>query len=585
MKRKLCLLILSLLLTTPYITGGENINGFADDTEIPNAHTMMKVRGRKKWKTVTDVAKQKKAVNAAAQQAYLSSPEGKAELAAASKGISQRKKRLILKGDIPFAPSIDDQPTYWKVNSSLPRRIDSFQSNISWFAGFIRKTLTNAGLSRRQAKKLVKEYFPSNRAIRKEAGETNKTADALRYEYTVRQIVLHRYLRNHVNDWRVSQVKSFREQHTKECAKLEQQLVMMGGWESPEDVRKGYDHRLKSALTPMVKYQAGVMKGLQLEMKQIREWAEVKNYATKENVQLLGKVLKQLEAIRLDLDVLLENAVKKNMKLTRAQVLAAANKKAAEIEQLWKSRISEKRASILQKRDEYLASEDYRTRTTLHWKIKEHKYTMNDFDDFIKQSLRIPYDMLCNLEESTPWTNFESSINWIKGEHVLTGLFTRAAEFDLVHHPVLLNNGVTPWSLREALSINGTFNQSQRFISIPRSTAELEKMTYPELTSYAKERGIKTWVREWVDDKRTVVPMPADQLVRACATTLHLDSPRDGQVLYELGIHYNEVFSESQIFKNKWAGDVYSFTAPSVEAHAKTVMAEKVDHLLSDFDF
>jgi hypothetical protein len=578
MNRKLCFLILSLLLTTPYITGGDNGTGFADNTEIPNAHTMTQVRGR--WKTVTNVEKQKKAAKAAAQQAYLSSPEGKAELAAVSEGISQRKKRLILKGDISFAPSINDQPTFWKINSSLPLKIDEFQSNMSWFAGFIRKTLTNAGFNRRQAKKLVKAYFPSNTAIRREARESEKTTDTVRYEYSVRQMVLHRYLSYHVNQWRISQVETFKAQHTNEMYAFRNKLVKLGGWEPPKLVHKTYSSMSDSAVAPMIAHKSQVMREVATLLKTITKWAEGGGFVSESEIRKWNnKFLKQ------DLETLYANAVKNKVKLSRKDVLNAAFRKRDELVKSLESPISEKRDAIAQQRDEYLASEDYRNRTTLHYKMVFHEYAMNKFDEFIKQTPRIPYDMLNELEENMPWTEFETSINWLKGEHLFTNLFARAAEFDFVHHPVLLNDGVTPWSLREALSINGTFNNSQRFISIPRNTAELEAMPYPELCSYAESRGIQTWIPKWEGSKKTNLPMPADQLVKACATDLHLDSLEDGQVLYELGVYYNEVFFESETFKNKWAGEVYSFTAPSLEVHAKLVAAEEVKTLISEFDF
>ena len=164
MKRTKILLTICLLLTTPYILGGEDAHYNGSEAEVP-ALNAPKANGR--WYTVSDSEKKAKAVERAAQQAYLQSPEGKAELAELRKNISLRKQRLLLKGDVDLMTQARIKNGMF--HSGLPLAVNAQQGPTSPVARFLRKVIVASGLSKTQAKKIVKTMFPTNGMVKREA--------------------------------------------------------------------------------------------------------------------------------------------------------------------------------------------------------------------------------------------------------------------------------------------------------------------------------------------------------------------------------------------------------------------------------
>ena len=190
MNRTTIMLTICLLLTTPYILGGEDADYNGNEAQLPSL-VVPKTNGRK-WYTVSDSEKKAKAVERAAQQAYLQSPEGKAELAELRKTISLRKQRLLLKGDVNLMMQARIQ--HGLFHSGLPLSVNAQQGPRSLLAKFVRKVFVASGLSKTQAKKIVKTMFPTAGMVKREAESRDISMAQVRNEYAMRQMTLHAHL-------------------------------------------------------------------------------------------------------------------------------------------------------------------------------------------------------------------------------------------------------------------------------------------------------------------------------------------------------------------------------------------------------
>ena len=128
-------MIFCLLMTTPYIIGGESA---VRESEIPNAHSMVRKTVRRKIQVTAQANKN-----------------------------SQRKETLLIAGDEQLMPRANIDLETKELHSLLPLEVKEFQSSRSLLAYFIRRTLWSAGLSKTAAKKLAKSYFPSQMKIKR----------------------------------------------------------------------------------------------------------------------------------------------------------------------------------------------------------------------------------------------------------------------------------------------------------------------------------------------------------------------------------------------------------------------------------
>ena len=237
MNRTTIMLTICLLLTTPYILGGEDADYNGNEAQLPSL-VVPKTNGRK-WYTVSDSEKKAKAVERAAQQAYLQSPEGKAELAELRKTISLRKQRLLLKGDVDLMMQARIQ--HGLFHSGLPLSVNAQQGPRSLLANFVRKMFVASGLSKTQAKKIVKTMFPTSGMVKREAKSRDISMAQVRNEYAMRQMTLHAHLHSVTSSMELrAQVDEKLQYHTEQAEQSQQKLDDLGGYISIADATKKY---------------------------------------------------------------------------------------------------------------------------------------------------------------------------------------------------------------------------------------------------------------------------------------------------------------------------------------------------------
>jgi hypothetical protein len=162
------LMILCLLLTTPFIGGDLGNERTNDEAVIADAHSMYRksISASKKAKIVTKLQEE----------------------------IELRRQRLLIEGDISHMPATQWSDERAKLMSTLPLDIASYQGMQSGMAHYVRKILRNSGLSKNATKKIVKHWFPSHGRVKRQARELGITKREYEDELLVRQKVLHSYL-------------------------------------------------------------------------------------------------------------------------------------------------------------------------------------------------------------------------------------------------------------------------------------------------------------------------------------------------------------------------------------------------------
>lgn len=202
MMKRTTFLILCLLMTTPYVIGGESA---VRESEIPNAHSMVRKTVRKKVRVVSAKADE----------------------------LSQRQQTLLIAGDEHYMPRASVDFESKKFYSLLPLEVRDFQNSKSPLAYFIRLTLWSAGLSKTVTKKLVKPYFPSKSQINKEARREGVDQKVVRQDYCFRQVVLHQYCSQLVHSkWTQSYV-DLQNSHKRKLIVLNKALDAVGGVSEP----------------------------------------------------------------------------------------------------------------------------------------------------------------------------------------------------------------------------------------------------------------------------------------------------------------------------------------------------------------
>ena len=121
-------MIFCLLMTTPYIIGGESA---VREGEIPNAHSMVRKAVGRKTRILKGNSKERKEKARLAQAKLKYSPEMEEQ-------ISQRKQTLLIAGDEKFMPRAYIDLETKKLHSLLPLEVRGFQNNTSLLAYFIR---------------------------------------------------------------------------------------------------------------------------------------------------------------------------------------------------------------------------------------------------------------------------------------------------------------------------------------------------------------------------------------------------------------------------------------------------------------
>ena len=284
MKRTKILLTICLLLTTPYILGGEDAHYNGSEAEVPTLNAP-KANGR--WYTVSDSEKKAKAVERAAQQSYLQTPEGKAELAELRKTISLRKQRLLLKGDVDLMTQARIKNGMF--HSGLPLAVNAQQGPTSPVARFLRKVIVASGLSKTQAKKIVKTMFPTNGMVKRQARRQGMSMNAVRNEYAMRQMTLHAYLHSVTSSQELrATVEDKIRFHTEQAEQAQQKLDDLGGYISIADATKKYNQDVKDLKGERKQFFQAKLDKITLSESKVNAWVKKPGLVSATTWQELG---------------------------------------------------------------------------------------------------------------------------------------------------------------------------------------------------------------------------------------------------------------------------------------------------------
>ena len=566
MKKLLCFMTLCLLMTAPYIIGGETA---VRESEMPNAHSMVR-KTIKRTYYLTDKAK---------------------------KNNSQRKERLILEGDLQHMP----QPTMdfetKRFISLLPVAINSFQSARSQLAYFVRRTIVASGLSKTQARKHVKLMFPSNSAVRREARRTqlewyetitdpksgkpildkegNEQEKLVRetmkegvarvtLNYTARQIILHQELSSLLHSQWSPTFDGLENDHTVKATELGERITSLGGYTSIYDVEMA----AKEEIYEIEKFHSAIDHKNYDALVKYEKWSEEGNPLLTE---ACFKALPELEG-KFELGT--------ERSLIYEKIEKGFNARCNENREEKEAKVTAVKEMLAQKQSQHNELEV----TKLYNEMKEHESLADRFG-FYSDSCSSNF----NSEEfDAPWMDQQLSMSLVRENFILTQLknveLDGNVDFALLHHPGLLYGGLTPSSVSEMLGAQLLPDANSGF-RIPRKEkpvfkGNLDKEGINNIRQLSEKLGLPTRIDNHAGFKDITTESLWEQYHNS---SFELKVPTG--VLAELGREFNGFFNEGERYNSKWAGETYQFTTPTIEVQQKQEEQQEFDELFDLYNF
>lgn len=586
MKRTTILLTICLLLTTPYILGGEDADYNGSEAQVPTLNAP-KANGR--WYTVSDSEKKAKAVERAAQQAYLQSPEGKAELAELRKTISLRKQRLLLKGDVDLMTQARIKNGMF--HSGLPLAVNAQQGPTSPVARFLRKVIVASGLSKTQAKKIVKTMFPTNGMVKREARRQGMSMNAVRNEYAMRQMTLHAYLHSVTSSQELrATVEDKIRFHTEQAEQAQQKLDELGGYISIADATKKYHQDVTDIVTNYKAPFGEKLNHLNEVEKKLKEWVNKPGFVTGATWQEFDIDISKNKALLsyqgkaktpLYVEVLLPN-ITSAIEKVKASLNTADKHMDSRLERdhplLYE-------ALRLRKNEYSTMKEDHSVLpATVTYKSLNRHLDLQDHFEQVSESWK-HWDAL-SIGETQAWSCAEKSEGFVKARFIDMQLTSSEDDFEslpLLHHPTMIwPQSLSPEWLAESMGQSVT--DDEEFISISRKNAKLsfkgnwDKAGINNIRELSEAFGLPTRI----EDQFGTHKLSAKELRKQWKTSsLQLSLPTG--VLAELGQEFNRFFGEADTYRQRWGTSVYDWKVLPVEEAEQVKAEEELDDLLAGF--
>lgn len=586
MKRTTILLTICLLLTTPYILGGEDADYNGSEAQVPTLNAP-KANGR--WYTVSDSEKKAKAVERAAQQAYLQSPEGKAELAELRKTISLRKQRLLLKGDVDLMTQARIKNGMF--HSGLPLAVNAQQGPTSPVARFLRKVIVASGLSKTQAKKIVKTMFPTNGMVKREARRQGMSMNAVRNEYAMRQMTLHAYLHSVTSSQELrATVEDKIRFHTEQAEQAQQKLDELGGYISIADATKKYHQDVTDIVDNYKQPLYKKLDHLKAVDKKIREWADKPGFVTGATWQEFDINISKNKALLSyqgkAKGPLYEEVLKPNITSVIEKVKTSLNTADKHMDsRLERDHPLLYEALRLRKNEYSTMKEDHSVlpATVTYNSLNRHLDLQDHFEQ-VSESWK-HWDAL-SIGETHAWSCAEKSEGFVKARFIDMQLTSSEDDFEslpLLHHPTMIwPQSLSPEWLAESMGQSVT--DDEEFISISRKNAKLsfkgnwDNAGINNIRELSEAFGLPTRI----EDQFGTHKLSAKELRKQWKTSsLQLSLPTG--VLAELGQEFNRFFGEADTYRQRWGAPVYDWTALPVEEAEQVKAEEELDDLLAGF--
>jgi len=587
MKRTTILLTICLLLTTPYILGGEDAHYNGSEAQLPSL-VVPKTNGRK-WYTVSDSEKKAKAVESAAQQAYLNSPEGKAELAELRKTISLRKQRLLLNGDVDLMMQARIQ--HGLFHSGLPLSVNAQQGPRSLLAQFVRKIFVASGLSKTQAKKIVKTMFPTLGMVKREARRRGMSMNAVRNEYAMRQMTLHAHLHSVTSSLELrAQVDEKVRYHTEQAEQAQQRLDELGGYISIADATKKYYQDVKDLKGEHKQIFQAKLDKIALSESKVKAWVKKPGFVNATTWQELGidvsngKNRKVLTYQGKAKNTLYEEILKPNItdsvnKLKKLiDSIGIDSRMETEHPKLW--------LQLQQREAEYAELKEHHSKlpaTVAYKSLNRHRDLQDHFEQ-VSESWK--YWDAFSIGETQAWNCAERSEGFVKARFIDMQLGHSEDDFEslpLLHHPTMIwPQSLSPEWLAECMGQSVT--DDEEFISISRKNAKLSFKGNWDQTGIKniRELSIAFGLPTRFTDLTGTYKLSARELRSQWKdSSLQLSLPTG--VLAELGQEFNHFFGEADIYRQRWGAPVYDWKALPVEEAEQVKAEEELDDLLAGF--
>ena len=597
------LMILCLLLTTPYIGGELGNERTENETVIADAHTMVR-------KSISATRKAK-AIQQFRQE------------------IAIRQQRLFIEGDTPHMPK-----GKWfegKLRSLLPIELSVMQTSRSSMAHFVRKTLWNSGLSKNATKKIVKKWFPSNSSIKRLARKQGVTRNDYAYDVFVRQKALHLYLTTIAHFPVLADLDKYTANQRIIYNKSLQELAKIGGYD-PEDILRAevdFMTDIDNLKTKNTNLHKKLYNQETADKVQSRLWTFASVFYSKKQIKSLRELSKHaaypfndVGAPKLTMKVSEEHASLLLEKIPSLKPTSVKNWVGEDASTVLRKvhDAAEKQLKILQTDRETVWKKDYQAAAekaiesrTNEWNALKTHHAQSD-NLKLYQAIQRQESKLDHLEalrltaysdldtqlliEDAPWMNFFLSDKLVMGQYINDNLST-SAELSLFHHPAIIPKYFT-WE-EDGLAYEECNISPARLNQAMGERLPTEDTPCIELSRKVGFSSDTETIKEWT----TNYGLPTTKYYREMTTkqlyTQHMETPimlglpvkyldEKGKelapnVLSTLGQHFNDAWGEGAHFKSRWTGRFYDFFAPTPEVAKKEKEMKLGLTLSEEFNF